>query len=163
MFEWIAGTIAGKFISTFFISMLPIVELRAGLPYGIALGLDYPLALTAAVIGNMFPVPFIIIFIQRVFIWLRRHWPKMDSFITKLEAKAHLKGEKVQKYGPIALLLFVGIPLPGTGAWTGSLAADLFRIDFKKSMFAVTVGVLIAAAIVTVICYAFPALASQIF
>mgnify|MGYP002552056698 CR=1 FL=1 len=102
MFEWIAGTTAGKFISTFFISMLPVVELRAGLPYGIALGLDYPLALTAAVIGNMIPVPFIIIFIQRVFIWLRRHWPKMDSFITKLEAKAHLKGEKVQKYGPIA-------------------------------------------------------------
>ena len=89
MFEWIAGTTAGKFISTFFISMLPVVELRAGLPYGIALGLDYPLALTAAVIGNMIPVPFIIIFIQRVFIWLRRHWPKMDSFITKLEAKAH--------------------------------------------------------------------------
>lgn len=103
MFEWIAGTTAGKFISTFFISMLPVVELRAGLPYGIALGLDYPLALTAAVIGNMIPVPFIIIFIQRVFIWLRRHWPKMDSFITKLEAKAHLKGEKVQNYGPIAL------------------------------------------------------------
>ena len=96
MFEWIAGTTAGKFISTFFISMLPVVELRAGLPYGIALGLDYPLALTAAVIGNMIPVPFIIIFIQRVFIWLRRHRPKMDSFITKLEAKAHLKGEKVQ-------------------------------------------------------------------
>ena len=82
MFEWIAGTTAGKFISTFFISMLPIVELRAGLPYGIALGLDYPLALTAAVIGNMVPVPFIIIFIQRVFIWLRKHWPKIDSFIT---------------------------------------------------------------------------------
>ena len=112
MFEGSPKTTAGKFISTFFISMLPVVELRAGCPYGIALGLDYPLALTAAVIGNMIPVPFIIIFIQRVFIWLRRHWPKMDSFITKLEAKAHLKGEKVQKYGPIALLLFVGIPLP---------------------------------------------------
>lgn len=134
MFEWIAGTTAGKFISTFFISMLPVVELRAGLPYGIALGLDYPLALTAAVIGNMIPVPFIIIFIQRVFIWLRRHWPKMDSFITKLEAKAHLKGEKVQNYGPIALLLFVGIPLPGTGAWTGSLIAALLELKPKSAI-----------------------------
>ena len=147
MFEWIAGTTAGKFISTFFISMLPVVELRAGLPSGIALGLDYPLALTAAVIGNMVPVPFIIIFIQRVFIWLRRHWPKMDSFITKLEAKAHLKGEKVQKYGPIALLLFVGIPLPGTGAWTGTLAASLLDMDFKRSVMACMGGVLLAGVI----------------
>ncbi|MDY4224565.1 MAG: small multi-drug export protein [Candidatus Limivicinus sp.] len=153
MFEWIAGTTAGKFISTFFISMLPVVELRAGLPYGIALGLDYPLALTAAVIGNMIPVPFIIIFIQRVFIWLRRHWPKMDSFITKLEAKAHLKGEKVQKYGPIALLLFVGIPLPGTGAWTGSLIAALLELKPKSAIPCIFLGVLLAAAIMTALTF----------
>lgn len=153
MFEWIAGTTAGKFISTFLISMLPVVELRAGLPYGIALGLDYPLALTAAVIGNMIPVPFIIIFIQRVFIWLRRHWPKMDSFITKLEAKAHLKGEKVQKYGPIALLLFVGIPLPGTGAWTGSLIAALLELKPKSAIPCIFLGVLLAAGIMTALTF----------
>ena len=153
MFEWIAGTTAGKFISTFVISMLPVVELRAGLPYGIALGLDYPLALTAAVIGNMIPVPFIIIFIQRVFIWLRRHWPKMDSFITKLEAKAHLKGEKVQKYGPIALLLFVGIPLPGTGAWTGSLIAALLELKPKSAIPCIFLGVLLAAGIMTALTF----------
>ena len=153
MFEWIAGTTAGKFISTFIISMLPVVELRAGLPYGIALGLDYPLALTAAVIGNMIPVPFIIIFIQRVFIWLRRHWPKMDSFITKLEAKAHLKGEKVQKYGPIALLLFVGIPLPGTGAWTGSLIAALLELKPKSAIPCIFLGVLLAAGIMTALTF----------
>ena len=153
MFEWIAGTTAGKFISTFFISMLPVVELRAGLPYGIALGLDYPLALTAAVIGNMIPVPFIIIFIQRVFIWLRRHRPKMDSFITKLEAKAHLKGEKVQKYGPIALLLFVGIPLPGTGAWTGSLISALLELKPKSAIPCIFLGVLLAAAIMTALTF----------
>ena len=150
MFEWIAGTTAGKFISTFFISMLPVVELRAGLP---ALGLDYSLALTAAVIGNMIPVPFIIIFIQRVFIWLRRHWPKMDSFITKLEAKAHLKGEKVQKYGPIALLLFVGIPLPGTGAWTGSLIAALLELKPKSAIPCIFLGVLLAAGIMTALTF----------
>ena len=153
MFEWIAGTTAGKFISTFFISMLPIVELRAGLPYGIALGLDYPLALTAAVIGNMVPVPFIIIFIQRVFIWLRKHWPKIDSFITKLEAKAHLKGEKVQKYGPIALLLFVGIPLPGTGAWTGSLVAALLHMKFGKAIGAILCGIVMATVIMSLLSY----------
>lgn len=124
-----------------------------GLPYGIALGLDYPLALTAAVIGNMVPVPFIIIFIQRVFIWLRRHWPKMDCFITKLEAKAHLKGEKVQKYGPIALLLFVGIPLPGTGAWTGSLIAALLELKPKSAIPCIFLGVLLAAAIMTALTF----------
>ena len=78
MLEWFTGTIAGKFISTFFISMLPVVELRLGLPYGIALGLDYPLALTAAVLGNMLPVPFIILFIRQIFAWMRRHMPKLS-------------------------------------------------------------------------------------
>ena len=101
MLEWFTGTIAGKFISTFFISMLPVVELRLGLPYGIALGLDYPLALTAAVLGNMLPVPFIILFIRQIFAWMRRHMPKLDGFVAKIESKAHLKGETVQKYGPL--------------------------------------------------------------
>ena len=97
MFEWITATTAGKFITTFLISMLPVVELRAGLPYGIALGLDYPLALTAALVGNMIPVPFIVVYIRRVFVWLRKHMEKMDRFITRLENKAHLKGETVKK------------------------------------------------------------------
>ena len=112
MFEWLTATDAGRFLTTFFISMLPIVELRAGLPYGIALGLDYPLALTAALVGNMIPVPFIVVYIRRIFVWLRAHFAKMDSFITKLEKKAHLKGETVRKYGPLGLLIFVAIPLP---------------------------------------------------
>ena len=79
MISWITGTVFGKFISTFFISMLPVVELRAGLPYGIALGLDYPLALTAAVVGNMIPVPFIVIYIRKIFMLMRKHMPRMDS------------------------------------------------------------------------------------
>ena len=87
MLEWFTGTIAGKFISTFFISMLPVVELRLGLPYGIALGLDYPLALTAAVLGNMLPVPFIILFIRQIFAWMRRHMPKLDGFSACKEIK----------------------------------------------------------------------------
>ena len=123
MLEWFTGTIAGKFISTFFISMLPVVELRLGLPYGIALGLDYPLALTAAVLGNMLPVPFIILFIRQIFAWMRRHMPKLDGFVAKIESKAHLKGETVQKYGPLGLLIFVAIPLPGTGAFEAAAAA----------------------------------------
>ena len=152
MLEWFTGTIAGKFISTFFISMLPVVELRLGLPYGIALGLDYPLALTAAVLGNMLPVPFIILFIRQIFAWMRRHMPKLDGFVAKIESKAHLKGETVQKYGPLGLLIFVAIPLPGTGAWTGALVAALMGLRIKFALPAIGAGVAAAGVIVTLVC-----------
>ena len=153
MISWITGTVFGKFISTFFISMLPIVELRAGLPYGIALGLDYPLALVAALVGNMIPVPFIIIYIHKIFMILRKHMPKMDSIITKLETKAHLKGEAVRKSGLIALYFFVAIPLPGTGAWTGALIAALLDMRLKSSVPTIFAGVITAAAIMTALTF----------
>lgn len=153
MIEWLTGTVAGKFISTFFISMVPIVELRAGLPYGIALGLEYHLALIAAVVGNLLPVPFIIIFVERVFAWIREHMPSLDGFVTRLENKAHLKSDGVQKYGPIALMIFVGIPLPGTGAWTGSLIAALLGLKPKSAIPFIVLGVLMAAAIMTALTY----------
>ena len=153
MFEWMTATVAGKFVTTFFISMLPIVELRAGLPYGIALGLDYPLALTAALVGNMVPVPFIVVYIRRIFVWLRAHFAKMDSFITKLEKKAHLKGETVRKYGPLGLLIFVAIPLPGTGAWTGALIAALLDMRLKSAVPSIFMGVCIAATIMTLLTF----------
>lgn len=153
MFEWLTATDAGRFLTTFFISMLPIVELRAGLPYGIALGLDYPLALTAALVGNMIPVPFIVVYIRRIFVWLRAHFAKMDSFITKLEKKAHLKGETVRKYGPLGLLIFVAIPLPGTGAWTGALIAALLDMRLKSAVPSIFMGVCIAATIMTLLTF----------
>lgn len=153
MFEWLTATDAGRFLTTFFISMLPIVELRAGLPYGIALGLDYPLALTAALVGNMIPVPFIVVYIRRVFVWLRAHFKKMDSFITKLEKKAHLKGETVRKYGPLGLMIFVAIPLPGTGAWTGALIAALLDMRLKSAVPSIFLGVCIAATIMTLLTF----------
>ena len=158
MLEWFTGTIAGKFISTFFISMLPVVELRLGLPYGIALGLDYPLALTAAVLGNMLPVPFIILFIRQIFAWMRRHMPKLDGFVAKIESKAHLKGETVQKYGPLGLLIFVAIPLPGTGAWTGALIAALLDLRLKLAVPAITAGVFLAGIIISLLTYGAAAL-----
>ena len=153
MFEWMTGTVAGKLITTFFISMVPIVELRRGLPYGIALGLEYPLALVAALLGNMIPVPFIIVYIKRIFVWMRRHMPVFDSFITKLESKANLKGETVEKYGPAGLLLFVAIPLPGTGAWTGALIAALLDMKTEKAVPYIMLGVCIAASIMTLVTY----------
>jgi len=153
MIDWLTGTVIGKMCATFFISMLPVGELRFGLPYGIALGLEYPLALMAALLGNMVPVPFIIVYIKRIFAWMRRHMPRMDALITRLENRANLKGETVQKYGHWGLLLFVAIPLPGTGAWTGSLIAALLNIRTSKAVPVILIGVCIAAMIMTLVTY----------
>ena len=153
MIDWLTGTVVGKMCATFFISMLPVVELRFGLPFGIAQGLEYPLALMAALLGNMAPVPFIIVYIKRIFAWMRMHMPRMNALLTKLEDRAHLKGETVEKYGHWGLLIFVAIPLPGTGAWTGALIAALLNIRTAKAVPVILIGVCIAAAIMTLITY----------
>ena len=153
MIAWLTGTTVGKFISTFFISMVPIVELRLGLPYGIALGLPYGLALLAAILGNMVPVPFIIVYIQRIFVWLRRCWGWLDGFISRLEKRAEGKGERIEKYGTWGLLLLVAIPLPGTGAWTGALVAAILHLRLRKAVPVIFVGVCIAAAIMSALTY----------
>lgn len=153
MISWLTSTTLGKFIATFFISMVPVIELRGGLPYGIGFGLDYPLALTAAILGNMLPVPFIIAYISRIFIWLRGKHKKLDDFVTKMERRAHLKGQNVEKYGPLMLLIFVGIPLPSTGAWTGALIAALLNMRMKQALPCIFLGVLMAAAIITALTF----------
>ena len=153
MTTWLTQTVAGKAAATFLISMAPVVELRGGLPYGIALGLDYPLALAMAVIGNMVPVPFIIVYIRKVFAWIRHHMKRLDDFITNLEVKAHLKGQTVRKYGALGLCILVAIPLPGTGAWTGALVAVLLDMRLKKAVPSIFLGVCIAAAIMSAVTY----------
>ena len=151
MLEWFTGTIAGKFISTFFISMLPVVELRLGLPYGIALGLDYPLALTAAVLGNMLPVPLIYFFARKVLHWGadKKYIGKFFSYcLEKGEAAGHRLMKKAGRGGLfVALMLFVGIPIPGTGAWTGTLAASFLDMGIKTTALSVSLGVIIAGII----------------
>ena len=153
MFDYFTSTTIGKLIATFFISMAPIIELRGGLPYGIALGLDYPVALAAAVLGNMVPVPFIIVYIRHVFTWLRKRSKWWDEKITRLEKKAHLKGRVVRKYSTIGLCILVAIPLPGTGAWTGALVAAVLDMRLKKAIPAIFLGVCIAAAIMTMVTF----------
>ena len=147
LFEFLTGTTSGKCLFTMLVSMIPVIELRGGLPFGVALGLPYYLAFPAAVIGNLIPAPFIIVYIRRIFELLRRYLPSLNGLIDKLEKKAHLKGKKVQKYQYIGLWLFVAIPLPGTGAWTGSLAAAFLGMRLKKAMPAVFLGVLTAGCI----------------
>ena len=153
MITWLTDTVIGKCTMTFLISMLPVVELRLGLPYGIAIGLDYPLALLSAVVGNLLPAPFIILFIKNVLAFLRSRFHSLDGFITKIEDRAHLKSEVVTKYGPIGLFLLVAIPLPGTGAWTGSLVAALMGMQMKKALPAIVLGVLAAAGIMTLVTF----------
>lgn len=149
--QFFVTTVSGKLISTFILSMFPIIELRGGLPYGIAHGLDYPLALIAAILGNMVPVPFIIIYIRHIFAWLRKRSSWWNEKITKLEKKAHLKGRIVQKYSAIGLCILVAIPLPGTGAWTGALVAAILDMRLKGAIPSIFLGVCIAAGIMTAV------------
>ena len=147
LFQFLTTTTTGKCLFTMLVSMLPVIELRGGLPFGVALGLPYYLAFPAAVAGNLIPAPFIIVYIRRIFALMRKYLPRLNGLVDKLEKKAHLKGKKVQKYQYLGLWLFVAIPLPGTGAWTGSLAAAFLGMRLKKAMPAVVLGVLTAGCI----------------
>lgn len=151
--NWLEGTIGGEFIFTMLVSMIPIVELRGGLPFGVALGLPYPAAFVAAVIGNILPAPFIVVYIRRIFQWMRRKLPRFNGVVDKLEDKAHLKGNKVNKYKYLGLMLFVGIPLPGTGAWTGALAAAFLDMPLRKALPSIIAGVILAGCIMTGLTY----------
>ena len=130
--------------------MVPLIEIRGAIPY--AVGFELPLvpSIIVAVLGNMLPVPFIFLFARRVLEW-GKDKKYIGRFFTWCLEKGHKGGEKLQaKAGKglyIALLLFVGIPLPGTGAWTGTLAASLLDMDFKKSVVYIMAGVLLAGAI----------------
>ena len=142
-----------KYFWVFLISMVPLIEIRGAIPY--AVGFDLPLvpSIIVAVIGNMLPVPFIFLFARRVLEW-GKDKKYIGKFFTWCLEKGHKGGEKLQaKAGRglyIALLLFVGIPLPGTGAWTGTLAASLLDMDFKKSVIYIMAGVLLAGAIMLI-------------
>lgn len=138
---------------TILVSMLPVIELRGGIPYGVVAGLGVKTALICALIGNILPVPFLILFTTKVFAWLRTKSPKLDRLVVKMEQKGMSKKDVIDKYEFWGLVLLVAIPLPGTGAWTGCLVAALLEMDVKKSIPAVILGVLIAGAIISFITY----------
>ena len=147
LLEFLTDTTFGKCIFTMLVSMVPIIELRGGIPFGVALGLPYHLAFPFAVIGNVLPAPFIIVYIRKIFMLMRRYMPRLNGMVDKLEEKAHLKGQEVSKYKYIGLWIFVAIPLPGTGAWTGSLAAAFLNMRLRKAFPAVLMGVITAGCI----------------
>ena len=153
MLAWLTESALGKLLQTFLISMVPVLELRAGIPYGVSLGLDYHAAALASILGNLLPVPIIILFVRKVFAWMRERSERLDAWVSGMESKAEQKGEKVRKYGALGLILLVAIPLPGTGAWTGALVAAVLGMRMKHALPAIVLGVVIAAAIVLGLTY----------
>ncbi len=147
-----------KILAVLIISMVPIIELRLAIPVGVAVGVSPWVAIPVAIVGNLIPVPFIIIFIKRIFAWMRRVSPKLNKVVDKMEAKAEKNKAKVLKYAFWGLCLFVAIPLPGTGAWTGALIAAMLDMPLKKAFPSVILGVLGAGALVAFVSYGAAAL-----
>ena len=140
------------FLHTLLMAMVPVVELRGAIPLGLAQGLSPWLTYLAAVIGNMIPVPVIMVFIRRVFNWLREKSPWLRDRVDWLIRRAEKKSRLVRQYALVGLVILVAVPLPGTGAWTGSLVAALLDIRLRHSFPAVLLGVLIAGVVVLGIC-----------
>lgn len=147
-----------KILAVLFISMVPIIELRLAIPVAAAVGLSPFIAIPLAIVGNLLPVPFIILFIKKIFAWMRKISPKLNKVVDKMEAKAEKNKDKVLKYAFWGLTLFVAIPLPGTGAWTGSLVAAMIDMPGKKAFPSVAIGVVIASLVVGAVSYGVAAL-----
>lgn len=150
LFDFFLG--AGKEAALFIISMIPIVELRGAIPFGAALGMPIYQVFSLAVLGNLLPVPFIILFVRPVFNWLKTT-RLLSRFANWLETKILSKADKVTRYEMLGLLLFVAIPLPGTGAWTGAGIAALLGMRMKHAFISICAGVLIAGVIMTILSY----------
>lgn len=152
---WFANTL-GQHVSAelvvFIISMIPILELRGGLLVASLLNVPITTAIPLCILGNIIPIPFILLFIKQIFKWLKKV-PFFEKIITKLENRAMGKSDSIKRGEFWGLAFFVGIPLPGTGAWTGSLIAALLEIDFKKAIFSELLGIAMATLIMSIVSY----------
>ena len=146
----------GRYVSeeavVFIISMIPILELRGGLIVSKLLEVPITTAIPICIIGNIIPIPFILLFIKQIFKWMKKI-KIFRGLVEKLESKAMSKSDNIKRYEFWGLVLFVGIPLPGTGAWTGSLIAALLDVDFKKAVLAELLGIAIATVIMSIFSY----------
>lgn len=138
----------GKIVMTVLISMVPVLELRGAIP--IALSHDLPIhwAFGAAVIGNLLPVPFIMLFVRKIFDFFRKISPRLHRWIEKLENRAIRKSSVVKKFSTLGLFILVAVPLPGTGAWTGALVAAMLNMRIRRAFPAIALGVIAAGLIV---------------
>ncbi len=141
-----------KDLTLLIVSMVPLIELRGGIIAAALLGVPVARGWLICILGNMIPIPFILLFINKIFD-IMKLWRPTAKLVDKLETRAMGKSEKIQRYEFWGLMLFVGIPLPGTGAWTGALIASLLRIKLKKAVPAIVCGILLASAIMLVISY----------
>ena len=152
---WFAETL-GQYISgeavVFIISMIPILELRGGIVVATFLKISMWKAVPLCILGNIIPIPFILLFIRQIFKWLKKV-PGISKLVIKIEERAMGKSDKIKKYEFWGLVLFVGIPLPGTGAWTGSLIAALLEVDVKKALVAELIGLVMATIIMLIVSY----------
>ncbi len=153
--EAITGADVGKYLATLIISMIPVIELRGAIPIGVSLGLSHAEAMGISIIGNMLPVPFIILFIRPIFRWMTRKSGKLARLAEKLETKAEGKWDRIHRYQFFALTIFVAIPLPGTGAWSGALIAAVMNMRLRNALPSILLGVLIAGILVSGITYGF--------
>ena len=164
MTEWITGYFAqlNANLAVFLVSMLPIVELRGAIPFGVGLGMDWRSVYLISVIGNMIPIPFIILFFRPLINYLKttRLFGKLAS---KLHERSLRKSKDVVKYKIFGLFLFVAIPLPGTGAWTGAAIAALLDMRLRNAIPAILLGVLVAGILMMGISYGFGALFMHFF
>lgn len=140
------------YLYVFFISMVPVIELRGAIPFGCAVGLPWYTNFLLCIVGNLLPVPFILFLIEWA-LGIMKKIKYVDRFAYWLEEKAEKNKEKITKYATFGLLLFVGIPLPGTGAWTGALVASLLHMKKSRAMLSIIGGVLLAGVLVTLISY----------
>ena len=141
-----------KDLIIFIISLLPILELRGGLLAASLLDIEYIRALVICIVGNVLPIPFVLLFLRLV-LDIMAKWKVTKKIVNWLEKKVESKREQIDKYGYLGLVLFVGIPLPGTGAWTGALISVMLGLNRKKSFAYILLGVIIAAAIMSVLSY----------
>ena len=151
----LTGADLGAYFVTLIVSMIPVIELRGAIPLGVGLGLSHFDAMWVSMLGNMLPVPFIILFIRPIFKWMTRKSEKLGRVVEKLEARAEGKWDKVHKYQFFGLAIFVGIPLPGTGAWTGALIAAVMDMRMRSALPSIALGVVMAGLLVTGITYGF--------
>lgn len=142
----------GKEVIVFIISLLPILELRGGLIAAALLNIDFLPGYIISIIGNVLPIPLVLLFLEKIFEWLKK-FKVTKNIIIKLEKKILSKKSQIDKYGYLGLMFFVGIPLPGTGAWTGSGLAVLLHLDKKKSFIYIMLGVIMASIIMSIFSY----------
>lgn len=153
--EFFVETLGGKVSSeiiAFIVSLLPVLELRGGLIAAKFMDIEFFRAFAICYIGNMLPIPFILLFIRKIFQILKKV-PKVGNIIVKLEEKSLSKADNVRKYKLWGLFLFVAIPLPGTGAWTGALIADLLNMKIKEAFPVICAGVFVAGCIISAVSY----------